>query len=240
MILSRFRSFKAKYGHVGALLFCIVAASIVVILCLWMCSQVGCKATSSAAPPVNAATETVKSPDGTLTTRTVSSTGPAYAARGDKVAAETKAEAGAVAIEDGTRITAGPSSGSGDVTAKISGVPILTILGALLLCGGIAALFYPVVPRGVGAAAIASGVVLMAIGIYPALLLWGMGALALGLFAYLFVLGKNAEANRKALEATIAGIKYAPKDAADAVKSEIAKQTVGSDNVTIVKVKDKV
>ena len=237
MILSRFRSFRAKYGHLAFGLFACACGIAVLVIVLMM---VGCRASSSAAPPVNAATEVVKAPDGTVTTRTVSSTGPAYAARGDKVAAETTAEAGAVTIEDGKRIAAGPSSGAGDVSAKISGVPILTILGAVLLCGGIATLFYPVVPRGVGAAAIASGVVLMAIGIYPALLLWGLGALAVGLFAYLLVLGKNAQKNRDALTAVVKGVENAPPEAAVAVKTSIGTVADPSVKATIdtLKVKE--
>lgn len=232
---SRTREFWAEYGPVLGGVLAIFAIGVITLVLGIMLS---CKATSSASPPVNRAAETVRSPDGSTTTRTVESTGPAYAARGDRVAAETQAKAGAVAIRDGQEISAGASSGAGDVTAKIAGFPALGWIGVLLIAAGIGSFWSPIpLPRGVSMTLLGSGGVLLAVGFFPGLLLWGLVAVAVAGGVYLLWLGKDAKANREALRAVVAGVEASPEAVASAVKTKIGEQADAADKATIEKIK---
>lgn len=261
--LSDWDSLEWKYRTQGALLALLVIALLAVVLlsgCGARSSVVGgesyLKTLSETKPGATTTTVTERvdlTPEGkpaaTTTTRQVQVVPPtvkketearAVAGKSEIVGEDVKQDANISAPKvtgpDGMSADGGANESESAGAGSAKGTPL--IIAAIVLGLGAGFCFW----RGWASAGIACAAVagaFLTIAIYPAVLLWVLLAVAVGLVGLTIYQARTGKNYKEALRAVVAGVELAPADAQSVVKGEIAKQVEGGDRETIRTIKSK-
>lgn len=165
-----------------------------------------------------------------------SSTGPGASATGEKVNQDITGTPAELALSSGGTASGGGFASSSTASSNTSRWALII---AGVLCLGVGGLGIYIQVRMLAVIGGGLGVVLIASALYPALMLWLLlaGVLAaIGYAAYAGWLGQRASS---ALAAVVSGVELAHPDAANQVKTSIAKQASTADVVTIKQAKIK-
>lgn len=206
-------------------------------------SMGGCAAHSSVEPARNSADRTVTTtkPDGSVITErvTLSSEGPSGEASGDNARTEADGKAGALTLPGNDKPGGvGPSGGDTSVISSIDTSKAvraaLAVFGALVLVGGVWLGYSG--SLGGGLVLGGSGLGIIAIAVFPAILIFvvaGIALLALGYSAYAGYLGPKLKGT---LTNVVRGVKAAG-DAAEPVKDSIGTFTTEAQDKLIATIK---
>lgn len=202
-------------------------------------TQPGCQSAVSVDPGRTslAQTDTVThQPDGSVVhQRKVEgeAIGPAGRASGDKIDQKFSGKPADLKLPG---LGSGTGGGvSSDTDASVSmGSPLVWAAVLCFIASG-ACIYFGL--RGPSVACAATGGVLLAIGMYPAILLYGLGLCVVGLAVYLVWQGRNGKNAKEALRAVVAGIESAVPSVGQTVKAEVAKHADATDKATIATIK---
>ena len=159
--------------------------------------------------------------------------GPAGRASGDKIDQKFSGKPADLKLPGLGSGTGGGVSSDTDAASGL-GSPLVWA-GVLCFLAAGACVYFGL--KGPGVACAATGGLLLAVGFYPAILLYGLGLAVVGLAGYLVWHARQGTKATEALRAVVAGVETAADDAAKVVKAKISEHADATDKATIAAVK---